>query len=162
MQRWQPLLQLLPHHAPIVVPLCWSFCSGRLGGLLWMVCRFFLPWHWLAEDRTVLGDSSQQLWAFLIHSRMFFPHQTRPWVWYLNGPGSPDPLVPQFSIFIYFLFTYLSTLPLLDHLWKKHCTRRNLSSVTSRLYGHKTTKGLVFFDHVVLATSNPSTSILSH
>ena len=36
-----------------------------------MVCCSFLPSHRFAEDRTVLGDASQQLWAFLSHPRTF-------------------------------------------------------------------------------------------
>ena len=69
-----------------------------------MVCCFFLPWHRFAEDRMVFGDSSQQLWAFLIHPRMFFPPRPGPWVWYSNGPGSPDPLAPHLPFFSFFYF----------------------------------------------------------
>ena len=63
---------ILLHHAPIAVPLCWSFCLGRLGGLPLRVCYFFLPWPRFAEDGTILDDSSQQLWAFFIHPRASF------------------------------------------------------------------------------------------
>ena len=36
-----------------------------------MVCCSFLPLHRFVKDRTVLGDASQQLWAFLSHSWTF-------------------------------------------------------------------------------------------
>ena len=73
MRRWQPLLELLLHHASITVLLCWSFCLWRLGGLSLGVCCFLLLWPWLAEDRMVLGDDSQQLGpSLLILGRFFF------------------------------------------------------------------------------------------
>ena len=66
------LLELLLHHALIAGPLCWSFCLGRLGGLSLRVCRFLLPWPWLAKDKVVLGDVSQQLGPSLFVLRCFF------------------------------------------------------------------------------------------
>ena len=73
MRRWQFLLELLLHHAPIAVPLCWSFYLGRLVGLSLRVCYFPLQWPWLAEDRMVLSDASQQLGpSLLILERFFF------------------------------------------------------------------------------------------
>ena len=72
MRMWQPLLELLLHHAPIAVLLYWSFCLGRLGGLSLGVCCFLLPWPWLAEDRMVLGNDSQQLGPSLLILRRFF------------------------------------------------------------------------------------------
>ena len=72
MRRWQSLLELLLQHAPIAVLLCWSFYLGRLGGLSLGVCCFLLPWPWLAKDRTVLGDDSQQLGPSLLILEHFF------------------------------------------------------------------------------------------
>ena len=65
-------MELLLHHAPIAGPLCWSFCLGRQGGLYLRVCRFLLPWPWLAEDRIVLGDVSRQLGPSLFILERFF------------------------------------------------------------------------------------------
>ena len=41
---------ILLHHAPIAVPLCWSFCLGRLGGMSLRVCCF--PFNDLGWPRT--------------------------------------------------------------------------------------------------------------
>ena len=72
MRRWQPLLESLLHHTLIAGPLCWSFYLGRLEGLSSGVCHFLLSWPWLAKDRVVLGDVSQQFGPSLFVLRRFF------------------------------------------------------------------------------------------
>ena len=67
-----------PHSCPPVLVLLF----GTTGRLSWKVCCFFLPWPRFAEDGTALGVASQQLWAFLIHPRMFFPPWPGLWAWY--------------------------------------------------------------------------------
>ena len=60
MRRWQPLLELLPHHAPKAGPLGSKLplrCSRGLPLATW---RFPFPWFWSAEDRVVLGSISWQ------------------------------------------------------------------------------------------------------
>ena len=60
MRRWQFLLELLLHQAPMANLLCLSFFLGCSARLPLMVCRFSLLWSWFVEDRIVLDDASQQ------------------------------------------------------------------------------------------------------
>ena len=85
MQRWQPLLKLLLHHALIAVSLCWSFSLGWQGGLPLRVCCLFLQWPRFAKDGMVLGEASQQPWAFIIYPWTFPFSRCGPWVWYETG-----------------------------------------------------------------------------
>ena len=72
MRRWQLLLELLLHHAPMAGPLCLSFflgCPERLS--LRACCPSFLRSR-LAEDRIVLGNVSSQFELFLSILGHFF------------------------------------------------------------------------------------------
>ena len=60
MQMWQPLLELLLHHAPMAGPLGSELLLGCSRGLPLATWRFPLPWFWSAKDRVVLGSISWQ------------------------------------------------------------------------------------------------------
>ena len=60
MRRWQPLLELLLHHAPMAGPLGSELPLGCSRGLPLATWCFPLPWFWSAEDRVVLGSISWQ------------------------------------------------------------------------------------------------------
>ena len=72
MRRWQPLLELLLHHAPMAGPLRLCFplgCSRRLPLVTW---RFPLLRSRFAEDRVVLGSTSWQFRLSLFVLGHFF------------------------------------------------------------------------------------------
>ena len=72
MRRWQFLLELLLHHAPMVVLLYLSFflgCSGRLPSI---ACRSSLLGSGLAENRIVFSNVSRQFGlASFVHGHFF-------------------------------------------------------------------------------------------
>ena len=72
MRRWQPLLELLLYHAPMVGPLRSGFplgCSRRLPLVAW---HFVLPWSRSAEDRVIVGSISWQSGLSLFALGHFF------------------------------------------------------------------------------------------
>ena len=72
MQRWQPLLELLLHHAPMVGPLRLCFPLGRSRRLPLVTWRFPLLRSRFAEDRVVLNSTSWQSGLSLFVLRHFF------------------------------------------------------------------------------------------
>ena len=72
MWRWQFLLELLLHQAPMADPLCLSFLLGCSVRLPLMACRFSLLWSQFAENRIVLGDTSRQFGLFSFILGHFF------------------------------------------------------------------------------------------
>ena len=72
MRRWQPLLELLLHHAPMAGPLRLGFPLGRFRRLFLVAWCFPLPWSWFVEDGVVLGSISWQSRLSLFVLRHFF------------------------------------------------------------------------------------------
>ena len=72
MRRWQPLLELLIHHAPMAGPLGSELPLGCSRGLPLATWRFPLPWFWFAKDRVVLGSISWQSRFPLFVLKRFF------------------------------------------------------------------------------------------
>ena len=72
MWRWQILLELLLHHAPMAGPLCWSFFLGCPERLSLRACHPSFLRSRLAKDRIVLGNVSWQFGLFLSILGRFF------------------------------------------------------------------------------------------
>ena len=72
MRRWQFLLELLLHHAPMAGPLYQSFFLGCPRRLPLMACRSSFLWSRLAKGRIVLGDVSWQFGLSLFIIGRFF------------------------------------------------------------------------------------------
>ena len=72
MRRWQFLLELLLHQAPMADPLCLSFFLGCSVRLPLMACRFSLLWSRFAENRIVHDDTSRQFGLFSFILGHFF------------------------------------------------------------------------------------------
>ena len=72
MRRWQFLLELLLHHAPMASPLYQSFFLGCPKRLPLMACRSSFLWSRLAEDKIVLGNVSWQFGLSLFILGRFF------------------------------------------------------------------------------------------
>ena len=72
MRRWQPLLELLLHHAPMAGPLRLGFPLGRSRRLPLVAWCFPLLWSRFTEDKVVLGSISWQFWLSLFVLGRFF------------------------------------------------------------------------------------------
>ena len=87
MRRWQPLLELLLHHAPMASPLCESFLLGTPGeavlkGLPLSPSVTSVRWGQDCPLQRLLA-----VWTFFVRPRTFLPPRRGPWAWYEMGRG---------------------------------------------------------------------------